>query len=228
MEKLPSRLTKEEAARFLNTAKQERLDAQAALLDLKNSGSKWTKRARNRVFNALRAELMMRLYLMAGPRLMELTKLDDDRLYLGERRFKVIGKGSKHNGGRERYCTIDDVTWRLFNRYMKAREEFEVPCYPQPTFIGRTGERVSNPETGQICRRLGRKAGINKVVHPHMLRHTCGSLMAEAGKPLQDIAHQLGHRSLQSTGIYIELATTKKEESTQELANMIDHVKSRK
>ncbi|HWD11500.1 MAG TPA: site-specific integrase [Solirubrobacteraceae bacterium] len=55
----------------------------------------------------------------------------------------------------------------------------------------------------ELCKRLGKKAGIDKRVHPHGLRHTCAFDMAEEGIPMHMIQAQLGHESLSTTGQYI-------------------------
>ena len=54
-----------------------------------------------------------------------------------------------------------------------------------------------------LFKRLGRRAEIEKRVHPHGLRHTCATEMANEGHPIHVIMQQLGHESLAVTGKYI-------------------------
>ena len=43
-------------------------------------------------------------------------------------------------------------------------------------------------------------------VHPHMLRHACGFVLANRGTDTRTLQAYLGHRSIQSTVRYAELA----------------------
>ena len=51
--------------------------------------------------------------------------------------------------------------------------------------------------------RLARKAGIEKRVHAHGLRHTHAAELAMEGKPVNLIQAQLGHASLAVTSTYL-------------------------
>ena len=54
--------------------------------------------------------------------------------------------------------------------------------------------------------RVGRRARITFQVHPHQLRHGCGYALAEAGHDTRAIQAWLGHRNIQHTVRYTELA----------------------
>jgi integrase/recombinase XerD len=58
-----------------------------------------------------------------------------------------------------------------------------------------------------IVRRNLVRAGIplGRLAGAHMLRHTAASRMVNGGAGLKDVADVLGHRSLQTTGIYVKL-----------------------
>jgi integrase/recombinase XerD len=51
--------------------------------------------------------------------------------------------------------------------------------------------------------RLARRAGIEKRVHPHGLRHTHAAELALEGQPMNLIQAQLGHSSLATTSRYL-------------------------
>jgi integrase/recombinase XerD len=55
----------------------------------------------------------------------------------------------------------------------------------------------------QLFARAGKRAGIDKRVHPHGLRHSHAALMAWSGTPVHVIQRQLGHKSLDTTARYI-------------------------
>ena len=59
----------------------------------------------------------------------------------------------------------------------------------------------------KIVNRAGREAGIAFQVHPHMLRHATGYKLANDGQDTRAIQQYLGHRNIQSTTRYTELAS---------------------
>jgi type 1 fimbriae regulatory protein FimE len=54
--------------------------------------------------------------------------------------------------------------------------------------------------------RIGLRAGLPFTVHPHMLRHGCGYALANAGHDTRALQAYLGHRNIQHTVRYTELA----------------------
>jgi type 1 fimbriae regulatory protein FimB/type 1 fimbriae regulatory protein FimE len=57
-----------------------------------------------------------------------------------------------------------------------------------------------------IIERAGQLAGIPFPVHPHMLRHACGFYLASRGHDTRAIQAYLGHKNIQHTVRYTELA----------------------
>jgi type 1 fimbriae regulatory protein FimE len=58
----------------------------------------------------------------------------------------------------------------------------------------------------KIIARAGDEAQLGFPVHPHMLRHACGFKLANEGHDTRAIQHYLGHRNIQHTVRYTELA----------------------
>ena len=58
----------------------------------------------------------------------------------------------------------------------------------------------------KLIERAGNAAKIGFKVHPHMLRHTCGFVLANRSVDTRTLQAYLGHRSIQSTVRYTELA----------------------
>ena len=55
--------------------------------------------------------------------------------------------------------------------------------------------------------RIGEASPLAFPVHPHMLRHACGFKLANDGKDTRALQHYLGHRNIQHTTHYTELAS---------------------
>ena len=60
-----------------------------------------------------------------------------------------------------------------------------------------------------MVERAGEAAGFDMKIHPHMLRHACGFKLANDGIDTRTIQAYLGHKSIQHTVRYTELAPTR-------------------
>jgi integrase/recombinase XerD len=105
---------------------------------------------------------------------------------------RVIGKGNK-----ERVVRLPKPFGQIFSFYLQAR--------PAEHFVFEM-EKGGKPPTQSAVRRflnrLLEKAGIDKKVSPHKLRHTYATRLLEAGAELVDIQAMLGHRDVSTTSIY--------------------------
>jgi type 1 fimbriae regulatory protein FimB/type 1 fimbriae regulatory protein FimE len=61
----------------------------------------------------------------------------------------------------------------------------------------------------KLIKRIGERAGFAFMVHAHMLRHACGYKLANDGVDTRTIQAYLGHKSIQHTTRYTELAPTR-------------------
>jgi site-specific recombinase XerD len=71
-----------------------------------------------------------------------------------------------------------------------------------PIFIANTGERIDRHAAGRIVRRIARRAGIDKRVGPHTLRHAFITAALDAGVPLRDVQEAASHADPRTTMRY--------------------------
>jgi integrase len=76
-------------------------------------------------------------------------------------------------------------------------------------FTSERGAPFSPAGFARLVERAGVAAGIKFKVHPHMLRHACGFALANAGHDTRALQAYLGHRNIQHTVRYTELAPTR-------------------
>jgi type 1 fimbriae regulatory protein FimB/type 1 fimbriae regulatory protein FimE len=80
--------------------------------------------------------------------------------------------------------------------------------YPETAYVFVSERRA--PMTAATFRKLiaraGDTAGLGMPIHPHMLRHSTGFKLANDGQDTRAIQHYLGHRNIQYTTIYTQLA----------------------
>ena len=62
---------------------------------------------------------------------------------------------------------------------------------------------------GKLVERAGEAAKLGFGAHPHMLRHSCGFALANKGHDTRSLQAYLGHKNIQHTVRYTELAPTR-------------------
>lgn len=73
-------------------------------------------------------------------------------------------------------------------------------------FVSERGTAMTAATARGVIERAGKKAGLPLSVHPHMLRHACGFYLAGKGHDTRAIQAYLGHKNIQHTVRYTELA----------------------
>jgi integrase len=83
--------------------------------------------------------------------------------------------------------------------------------FPDSGFVFATerGGPFTADAVNRLIKRIGERARMPFQIHAHMLRHGCGYALANAGHDTRAIQDWLGHRSIQHTVRYTELAPTR-------------------
>jgi integrase len=72
-------------------------------------------------------------------------------------------------------------------------------------FLSNRGTPMTRQNFHHLLADLGREAGFEFPLHPHMLRHACGFKLANEGRDTRSLQHYLGHKNIQSTVVYTNM-----------------------
>jgi integrase len=73
-------------------------------------------------------------------------------------------------------------------------------------FTSERGAPFTTAGFARMIERAGEAAGLKFKAHPHMLRHACGFALANKGHDTRALQAYLGHKNIQHTVRYTELA----------------------
>jgi site-specific recombinase XerD len=76
-------------------------------------------------------------------------------------------------------------------------------------FVSERGAPFSTAGFARMMERAADAAGLEIKAHPHMLRHACGFKPANEGVDTRALQAYLGHKNIQHTVLYAELAPTR-------------------
>jgi integrase len=151
-------------------------------------------------FRTTRDLAIVGLMLLQGLRSREVITLNCEDVQLAEARICVRGKG-----GKTRLLPLAPEAVQLLDHYLRLeRPNIATP----PLFVslkGRArGHRMTPAGLRSLFRHHRRTTGVKKA-NPHRFRHTFATDMVRAGVSLPALMRLMGHASIQSTLIYIEV-----------------------
>jgi integrase/recombinase XerD len=145
-------------------------------------------------------------FLLTGVRVSELVNIRTSDIDLERRSVRVVGKGNK-----ERVVFFADWIVPLLKRYLRNNtSEWLFPSELNPD------QHIHYVTVERTLRKIVKRAGINKKVTPHVLRHTFATLSLASGLDIREIQELLGHSSLSSTQIYTHVDPQRLKQKTDE------------
>ena len=145
-----------------------------------------------------RDRALLELLYASGLRVSELVNLDIDKVNLDANEIRVWGKGS-----RERVVLMGKPAAAAIVTYISQGRAKLLGGKRNPAlFVNRSGRRLVERRVQRILERYSAAAGINRRVHPHMLRHTFATHLLDGGADLRVVQQLLGHADLSTTQIY--------------------------
>ena len=121
----------------------------------------------------------------------------------GSHSIRVLDPKSGHPQTRGFHPSVDDALLR----WVETRKQLGLAKNGAPLFCTLDGEPVSRQYMTQMLKRLAARAGIDKRVHPHGLRHTFAVQLLREGADVVTISKLLGHSSIAVTNRYLDHLT---------------------
>jgi integrase/recombinase XerD len=150
------------------------------------------------VLDTKKSKLMVSLIYACGLRVSELVNLQFNNFDFNEK----IGHVRQAKGKKDRIFNIPVYLLEdLKNQVVQQKEKKE----GNYLFTGPKG-KLSSRNLQKIVSKAAKRAGINKEVHCHTLRHSFATHLLENGIDIRKIQELLGHADLSTTQIYTHVS----------------------
>ena len=150
----------------------------------------------------LRDRAMLETLYASGLRVTELVTLKVAQVSLDMGVVRVMGKGSK-----ERLVPLGETASDVIQRYAdSARIEILDGKKSDDMFVTQRGRAMTRQMFWHMIKRYAIKAGVNKPISPHTLRHAFATHLINHGADLRVVQLLLGHADITTTQIYTHVA----------------------
>lgn len=147
-----------------------------------------------------RDRAMLELLYATGIRVSELISLDVSDLNLGASLLHCASRD------RERLIPLYPAAIKALSEYVEfIRPQMIASPDETSLFVNVSGERMSRQGFWKIIKSYQAKAGIEKTITPHTLRHSFAAHLLENGADLHSIQEMLGHADISSTQVYSQI-----------------------
>lgn len=149
-----------------------------------------------------RDKTMLEVLYATGLRVSELVHLKFEQVNFRLGTVRISGKGNK-----ERLVPLGEVALEWLDRYLQTvRPALLGPERSDYLFVTGRRKAMTRQAFWHLVKRYAGKAGIDKPLSPHSLRHAFATHMLNHGADLRVVQLLLGHADLSSTQIYTHVA----------------------
>ena len=146
----------------------------------------------------IRDLLIIELLYSTGIRVGEAINIKMSDINTYDKTIKVLGKGSKY-----RYVLYGTRFDKLYNEYMNYFKDNSKDNY---LLVSVNNKKLSESMIRKILNKVALKTNLNRHIYPHMLRHTYATHMLNNGAELLSVKELLGHKNIETTGIYTHVS----------------------
>lgn len=156
---------------------------------------------------ALRNRALLEFLYATGARVSEVCGLNLSDLDMESSLVRLFGKGSK-----ERVVPFGSVAHGALERWLQVGRPAMEPLrwrnrdHANAVFLGGRGTRLSRQVAWNVVRDAGVRAGLERELSPHALRHSCATHLLDHGADLRIVQEMLGHASITTTQVYTRVS----------------------
>jgi integrase/recombinase XerD len=157
---------------------------------------------------AVRDRAVLEVLYGTGMRISELTGLSLSALAVEDQLVRVLGKGDKERLVPLGRCARQALAeWlgpggrpALVPKRWARRDDADA------VFLNLRGGRLSRQGAWGIVQRYGHHAGLDGLITPHVLRHSCATHLLDHGADIRVVQELLGHASIATTQLYTKVS----------------------
>jgi integrase/recombinase XerD len=151
-----------------------------------------------KALHGLRDRAMIELLYASGLRISELANARLEDFNFEQRIVRATGKGNK-----TRLVPVGRKACEALAAYLSAeRPKLVKPRTSSEVFLSERGTKLTTARIWQIVKKHAQRAGLEKNVYPHLLRHSFATHLLSNGADLRIIQEMLGHADISTTQVY--------------------------
>lgn len=145
----------------------------------------------------LRDKALLEVLYATGARISEVLALVVDDIAETRDFIKVTGKGDK-----QRIVPVGGAAQRALEAYLVRARPALSTGKTHAVFLNKRGGALSRQSAWTIIKDAAARAGIDKDISPHTMRHSFATHLLEGGADVRTVQELLGHASVTTTQIY--------------------------
>lgn len=145
----------------------------------------------------LRDRALLELLYATGARITEALNLTVDDIAGADGIVRVLGKGDK-----ERLVPLGSLAAKACQDYLVRARPALSRGKTHALFLNSRGGALSRQSAWAIIKAAARRAGLDKEISPHTLRHSFATHLLQGGADVRSVQELLGHSSVTTTQIY--------------------------
>ena len=147
-----------------------------------------------------RDRAILELLYSSGLRLSEIERSNVCDIDLADKTMTILGKG-----GKTRIVPVGRHAITAIKSWLQRRQALVSNVEEKALFVSRSGHRLGARAIQQRVEYWAKRQGLDRSVHPHMLRHSFASHMLESSSDLRAVQELLGHSDISTTQVYTHL-----------------------
>lgn len=145
-----------------------------------------------------REKAMVEVFYSTGCRVSELVNLNRDDVNFKTKEVLLFGKGKKY-----RISYLNARAEVALKKYLMERTDNDPALFVKER---KPYTRLQKTGVESIIRKIGKRAGIERRVYPHLIRHTHATTALNRGMDVTKVQKILGHKKLETTMIYAKVS----------------------